>query len=391
MPKTPEEIAAEEAANKEQREALAREANKKRNDQLLEQRNAIADSADEIKNEEDDLEDLTDEVWDQNDRPDQVTKKSRAQRLAEQEEQDREAELAAMTEDEREAAAAAELLRNNERDEDALDEARAAGADDARRNEAGDVEYRVEVAGEEKWLTLAQLRASAGQGDSGQPSKKGATTPATQGPTPEQREAQRLADEVRRKTERDARKAKFKDLQLRASMGDEEAIDELADIQADSTRVTPEELERMVDQRVDARVVGKTAFDQAVAWFESKDGYARELSAPGFKQKAAVIDKRLFDEHPDWSPRQRLDATGKELRRELTELQKFLGVKPGTTPAHKRDEPPTRLARKAAAADEVPRASGRARTETEPDEVQTSRDAISQLARGRGQQRPISH
>jgi hypothetical protein len=388
MPKTPEEIAADESANKEQREQLAREANKKRNDAMLEQRNAIADSADQIKDEEDDLVDLTDEAWDQEDRPDQVTRKSRAQRLADQEALEEEEGL---TEEE----AAARLIREKEAEEDELDEAREAGADDSRKNEDGEVEYRVEVAGEVKWLTLAALRESVGQGrgpaGDGQGARKGVTTPATQVPTPEQREAQRLADEQRRKDEKAARKAKFKDLQLRASMGDEEAIDELADIQADSSRVTPEELERMVDQRVDARVVGKTAFDQAVAWFESKDGYARELAAPGFKLKAAAIDKRLFDEHPDWSPRQRLDATGKELRKELTELQKFLGVKPGTLPARKRDEPPSRLERKRQASDEVPRASGRARSDTEPDEVQTSKDAIQQLARGRGQARPISH
>ena len=84
MPKTPEEIAADDVANQKQREALAREANKKRNDAMLEQRNAIADSADEVKNEEDDLQDLTDEIWDQGDRPDQVTHKTRAQRLLEQ-------------------------------------------------------------------------------------------------------------------------------------------------------------------------------------------------------------------------------------------------------------------------------------------------------------------
>lgn len=393
MVKTPAEIAADEkAASDAQREQLAREANKKRNDALLEQRNAIADSADEIKTEEDDLEPLTDEAWDQGDRPDHVTKKTRAERIAAQEEADRQAELDAMTEDEREAAAAAELLRNNERDEDDRDEARKAGADDVRKNEDGVTEYRVGG----KWLTLSALRELGGdpaEGDgTGQADDKGDKTRATRGPTPEQLEEQRRAAEARRKEERDARKAKFKDLQLRASMGDEEAIDELADIQADSTRVTPEEIERMVDSRVDARVVGKTAFDQAVAWFESDDGYAHELGAPGFKDKAAVIDARLFKEHPDWSPRKRLEATGKELRQELGKLQKFLGVKPGTgSGAARRTEPPSKLERKREAAGEVPRASGRARPDVEPDEKETVSEAIAGLAKGRGQGRPIQH
>lgn len=394
--KTPAEIQADEkAASDAQREQLAREANKKRNDALLEERNAIADSADEIKTEEDDLEPLTDEAWDQGDRPDHVTKKTRAERIAAQEEADRQAELEAMTEDEREAAAAAELLRNNERNEDELDEARAAGAEESRKNEAGQIEYRVEIGGKVKWLTLSALRAAVGQGsgeaDTGQGGEGGDKTRATRGPTPEQLEEQRRAEEQRRSDEKAARKAKFKDLQLRASMGDEEAIDELADIQADSTRVTPEELERMVDQRVDARVVGRTAFDQAVSWFESDEGFAHELAAPGFKDKAAVIDKRLAAEHPDWTPRRRLEATGKELRGELGKLEKFLGVKPSAGNGARREEPASRLARKRAAADEVPRASGRQRPDTEPDEKETVSEAIAGLAKGRGQGRPIQH
>lgn len=394
MAKTAAELKADEdAANKEHREQLAREANKKRNDALLEQRNAIADSADEIKDEEDDLEPLTDEVWDQDGgRSDNPPRKTRAERLAEQEERDREAEREAMTEDEREAAAAAELLRNNERNEDELDEARDAGADDVRKNAAGVTEYKVGG----KWLTLSALRALGGDpgddADTGQGDKGGVKTPATRGPTPEQLQEQRRAEEQRRSDEKAARKAKFKDLFLRASMGDEEAIAELADIQADTSRVTPEDIERMVDTRVDARVVGRTAFDQAVSWFESDDGYARELSAPGFKDKAAVIDKRLADEHPDWSPRKRLEATGEELRGELGKLEKFLGVKPGTTGARReRTEADTKLDRKRAAATEVPRASGRVRPDVEPDEKETVSEAIAGLAKGRGQGRPIQH
>lgn len=398
MAKTADQIAAEEEqASKEHREQLAREANKKRNDAMLEQRNAIADSADGIKNEEDDLEPLTDEVWSQEDgdagRP---QRKTRAELIAEQDEEDRRREQEAMTEEEREAAAAAELLRNNERNEDALDEARAAGADDSRKNADGEVEYRVEIGGEEKWLTLSALREAVGQGDgegeTRQHPKKGVTTPATRGPTPEQLEEQRRAAEARRIEERQARKAKLIDLHTRASMGDEEAIAELADIQADSPRVTPEELERMVDSRVDARVRGTTAFDQAVQWFESEDGFAHELKAPGFKQKAGQIDKRLAEEHPDWSPRKRLEATGNELRRELRELQKFLGAPTTNGGSRRQQEPLSKLDRKREASGaEVPRASGRARQETEPDEVQTTSDAIAQLAAGRGQQRPITH
>lgn len=391
--KTPEQIAAEEeAASKEHREELARQANKKRNDAALEARNAIADSADSIKTEEDELEPLTDEVWDQEDRPDQ-RRRTRAEAIADQDDaEERERRAAAGEESEDEAAAA--LLRNREREEDELDEARQAGAADSRRNAAGVVEYRIEVAGEEKWLTLSQLRSAAGgeseESDAGQRRREGVTNAATRGPSPEALEAQRLADEQQRKTEKDARKAKLKDLLLKASMGDEEAIDQLADMQAEDSRVTPEALNRMVDERVDARVEGKTSFDRAVHWFESEEGFAHELKAPGFKTKAAEIDRRLAQEHPEWNPRRRLEATGNELRKELKELRSFLGAP--AAGARRPAEPQSRLDRKRQASGaEVPRAQGRARSEGEPDEVETTADAIQALARSRGQQRPISH
>lgn len=393
--KTAEEIKAEEdAANKEQREGLAREANKKRNDALLEARNAIADRADEVKGEEDDLVPLTDEVWDQEDRPDQVTRRTRAQRLADQEALEEEDEATrGMSEDEKEAYYAAKTLREAQTHEDDLDEARAGGADDSRKNDEGVVEYRVERNGKVEWLTLAALRESAGEvrseADTRQEADRDATTAATRTPSPEALAAQRKAEEDA-KAARDARKAKLKDLLLRASMGDEEAIDQLADMQADDSRVTPDQIGRMVDERVDARVEGKTAFDRAVEWFESDDGYARELAAPGFKKKAAEVDARMAREHPQWTPRQRLDATGKELRKDLQELQKYLGVKPDTGTG-RRTEAPTRLERKRAAPAEVPRASGRTRPDVEPDEKQSTAEAIQQMARSRGQARPISH
>lgn len=390
MPKTPEEIAAEEqAASREQREQLAREANKKRNDALLEARNAIADRADEVKTDEDELVPLTDDVWDQQDRPDQVRKKSRAERIAEQEAAEEAEANEGLTEEE----AAARLLRAKEAEDLELDEARDAGADDSRKNEDGEVEYRVEVAGKVTWLTLAALREQAGhvstEEESGQPGKKGATTPATRTPSPEVEQA-RLAAEERRKTEKAALRAKLRDLNLRASMGDEQAIDELTDLQLEAIQGDSDGLLRKVDERVDARVGAVSDFRRAVDWFESEDGYARELSAPGFKDKAAEIDKRIANEQPNLTPRERLNLTGQELRKELKRMQEFFGVKPNAGNGGRPQERETKLERKRNAP-QVPQAAGRTRPDVEPDEVQTTQDAIQQLARGRGQQRPISH
>lgn len=389
-PKTPEQITAdEEAASREQREQLAREANKKRNDQLLEARNRIADNADEQKVDEDELEPLTDEVWDQQDRPDNVRKKSRAELIAEQEA----AEDAEANEGLTEEEAAARLLRTKEAEDLELDEARDAGADDSRKNDDGEVEYRVEVNGKVTWLTLAALREHAGQpagdADSRQDPKKGAITPATRTPSPEAVEAQRQAEE-RRKTEKAALRAKLRDLNLRASMGDEQAIDELTDLQLEAIQGDSDGLLRKVDERVDARVGAVSDFRRAVDWFESEAGYARELSAPGFKDKAAAIDKRIANEQPTLTPRERLDLTGKELRTELKRMQEFFGVKPNAGNGARTREPETKLERKRNAP-QVPQAAGRTRPDVEPDEAQTTQEAIRQMARSRGQQRPISH
>lgn len=382
MPKTPEEIAADEAAaSKEQREQLAREANKKRNDAMLDARNAIADNADDIKNDEDDLVPLTDEVWDQNDRPEDAKRKTRKERLAEQEAEEDEGEL---SEDE----AAARLIRAKEKEDRELDEVRDAGADDSRENEEGVREYRLAVNGRVKWLTLQQLREVAGKVDAADEylhdAKKGATSSDTRrtSPTDAEREQARLQAEEQEKTRRADAKAKLKDLYTRASMGDDEAIDQLADMQAGLSRVTPDVL-RMVDERVDARIVGRTDFQKAVDWFESDDGYADVLTTPRLKAEAGRLDAALAQAEPDLTARERLDRVGKQMR----QLRKDFGGAPGRREA---PEPDSKLERKRNAP-QIPQASGRQRPDAEPDEQESTQDAIRKLAQSRGQARAISH
>lgn len=380
MPKTPEEIAADEkAASDAQREQLARDANKKRNDAMLEARNAIADNADNIKTDEDDLVPLTDEVWDQNDRPEDAKRKTRAERLAEQEAEEEEAEL---TEEE----AAARLIRAKEAEDRELDDARDAGADDSRQRKDGTVEYRLIVNGKEKWLTLRQLRESAGKVDAAdeylQDAKEGATNAPTRrtSPTDAEREQARREAEEQEKTRRADAKAKLKDLYTRASMGDDEAIDQLADMQAGLSRVTPDVL-RMVDERVDARIVGRTDFQKAVDWFE--DEYSDVLTTPRLKTEAGRLDVELANANPDLSPRDRLDKVGKQMRQLREDL--------GGAPRHKdTPRPESKLERKKNAP-QVPTAAGRQRPDAEPDEQESTQDAIRKMAQSRGQARAISH
>jgi hypothetical protein len=381
---TPEEKAAADAANKEQREQLAAEANKKRNDALLEARNAIADRADEIKDEEDDLVDLTDEVWAQEDGT--KPKKTREQLIAEQDAELERRELEAAGEGQTEEEAAAALLRKQEREDRDADAAREAGADDARRRKDGTMEYRVEGEdGTETWLTVKELRTRAGDVGSGQGDEDGATTPPTRrdSPTAAQREqAQREAEE-RRQAERKVLRDKLIDLNTRASMGDETAINELADMQLDAITGDSGRLQRMVDERVDARVTGRTEFQKAVDWFESEDGYADVLTTPRLKAEAARLDVEAAKANPNMSPRQRLDQVGKQMR----QLREDLGGAPRGTPPPRRE---TKVDRKRNAP-QVPQAAGRQRPELEPDEQESTSDAIARMAKSRGQAHAIKH
>jgi hypothetical protein len=382
MPKTPEEIAAEEkAASDAQREQLAREANKKRNDAMLEARNAIADNADDIKADEDDLVPLTDEEWDQNDRPEDAKRKTRAERLAEQEAEE-EGEL---TEDE----AAARLIRAKEQEDRELDEVRDAGADDSRERDDGTREYRLVVNGKVKWLTLQQLRETAGKVEAAdeylQEAKEGATNGSTRrtSPTDAEREQARREAEERRTEERATLRAKLVDLNTRASMGDEAAINELADMQLEAIQGDSGRLMRMVDERVDSRIVGRSDFQKAVDWFESDDGYADVLTTPRLKAEAGRLDAALAQAEPNLTPRQRLDRVGKQMR----QLRQDFGG-----PVTRRETPRTesKLERKRNAP-QIPQAAGRQRPDAEPDEQESTQDAIRKMAQSRGQARAISH
>lgn len=390
--KTPEQIAQEEQdASREQREQLARDANKKRNDAMLEARNNIADRADEVKVEEDELEPLTDEVWDQTDREEGRAPKSRKERLAAQDAEDDELEadelaMKGMSEEEREGYMAAKLLRASEEQDEDQDLAREAGASDSRKNADGVVEYKVKVAGRVLWLTLSQLREQAGdpsdESDTRQRGGEGDTTPRARTPSPDA-EAIRLQAVERKQQERAALRAKLRDLNLRASMGDEAAIDELTDLQLDAISGDSDRMLAKVDERVDARIVGRTDFQKAVDWFESEAGYADVLTTPRLKAEAGRLDVEVARTHPDWTPRQRLESVGAQMR----QLREDLG-------GAARKDPPSRgqsKEQRKANAPQVPRAAGRTREAPEPDETESASEAINRMAQSRGQHRAISH
>src|SRR5205807_8957515 len=101
-----------------------------------------------------------------------------------------------------------------------------------------------------------------------------------------------------------ARRTRLRETLSRAVMGDDEALDALAQsIDEGPSRVTPDVLQ-LVDQRVD----GRMTFRQAAAWFDQE--YAEELKSPLLKRYIVTRDAQMAQENPDMPFKQRLQAVG---------------------------------------------------------------------------------
>lgn len=329
-----EEISEE---TRREREKLAREANQKRNDEQLDRRNAIADSADELR--ANDLEDFEekDHNPDEGDLEDEPPKREKV--VAEAIAVDRE-----------------------------LDEARDAGADDIRVVD-GKTQYRTVVNGRERWQSLADLRATAQKVESADEylhsAKESFTKAAQLQPSAEDLRVQ--ADE-----EAKARRKSLRDTLSRAVMGDDEALDQLAQsIDEGPSRVTPDVLQ-LVDQRVDSR----TLFRQAAAWFDQE--YAEELKSPRLKQYILHRDAQMAQEKPDMPFRDRLKAVGDEVR----EMRQELGG--GVTP-----KSPKQVRKESAP--QVPEAAAGRERQAPEDEEEGYESAIDRMAKARGQPRAHKH
>lgn len=317
-----------------EREKLAVEANKKRNDEQLDRRNAIADSADEVRAA--DFEDFN---------PD-GTKDEAEDEGTETEE---------------------EVVQEAQKVDRELDEARDAGADDIRVVE-GKTQYRTVVNGRERWQSLADLRATAQKVESADEylhsAKESFTKAAQLQPSAEERQVQ--ADE-----EAKARRQALRETLSRAVMGDDAALDQLAQsIDEGPSRVTPDVLQ-LVDQRVD----GRMTFRQAAAWFDEE--YAEELKSPRLKQYIVTRDSQVAAEHPDMPFKERLKLVGDEVR----EMRKELGGPAPVSP---------KQVRKESAPTPVQGAQSRQRTAPEEDE-EGYESAIDRMAKSRGQPRAHKH
>jgi hypothetical protein len=301
------------------REQEAKAANDQRNNERLERLNAIANQNDENG----EFDDIEDEAWDDQtpaaDVPD-----------AEPEE---------------------------------VTEARSHGADDVRETN-GETYYRIIVNGQERWLTLQQLRDTSSKITAADEYLRNA------------KQAMQNVGVAPSTDEPQSRETGVRDMLTRALMGEQEAIDELAR----RLERTPSETD--VLRAVDGRIDGRLTFRQAVDWFETE--YADTLKIEPVRARAVQVDAELAAQNPEMDFKARLKMVGDDARNYLQQLRSQLGV---VAPDSGRSQ---KEARKASVRS-LPVAGGRQSDGGEEGDDETYETTISKMAQSRGQGRPIIH
>jgi hypothetical protein len=355
----------EKSDEEKRREAAERalQANARRNADQLARREAIADSAEQSGDHVGD-EDLTDEMWNDVELPENVrTARAIAKAMAEGEGGDEE-------EGEEEAGEEGERPKNDQGEEAKDDEAREAGADDVRVVD-GVKEYRLVINGKEQWRTLAQIRTSASKVEAADEYLQVATDAARKA-TRAAPSAEEVEEANRQKQER---RAHLKELLRRQAMGDEQAIDELTELfDATPSAVTPDVL-RALDERFDSRVT----FREAVTWFE--DEYSDELKHQAMKSYAGELDAALAQENPTMPAKERLRQVGNQIRKEL---QTAYGV-------GRQGQGPSEKARRKAEVRRPTPAGERQPTKDDETEEESPSSVINKIAQGRHQPRAVVH
>jgi hypothetical protein len=350
--------------DEEQRRAAAEravQANQARNADRLARLEGIADSAETAGDHRDD-EELTDEMWEDHElTEEQVNARAMARAAT------GEGEEAEETEEEQ-----GDRPRNDQREEEADDAAREAGADDVRIVD-GVKQYRLLVNGKAQWRTLAEIRATAQKVESADEYLQTATDTVKRA-TRSAPSAEEAAEADRTRKERLTRR---KELLRRVAMGDEQAIDELAELDeaAAPSAVTPDVL-RALDERFDSRVT----FREAVSWFEGE--YAGELKHQAMKSYAGELDAALAAQNPTMPPKTRLKRVGDQIRRELKDTYGLTAGAGG----------PSEKARRKAEALRRPTPAGERRQEkVDEDEAGDVQSDIQAIARARHQPRAVVH
>lgn len=304
------------------REQEAKAANDQRNNERLERLNAIANQGDEDR----DIEDVEEETWQDREEPDEESNVPDAE------------------------------------PEDVA-EARSHGADDVRETN-GETYYRIIVNGQERWLTLQQLRETSSKVTAADEYLRNA------------KQAMQNVGVAPSTDEPQSRESGVRDVLTRALMGEQEAIDELAR----RLERTPSQTDvlRSVDERID----GRLTFRQAVDWFEAE--YADTLRVEPVRQRAVQVDAELANQNPDMDFKARLKIVGDDARAYLQQLRNQLGVVAQDSGKSQKE------ARKASVRS-LPVAGGRQSDGSDEGDDETYESTISKMASARGQGRPIIH
>lgn len=329
----PEEKTEDE--KKAEREKAAREGNDKRNSDRLERLNQIANQGDDLK-AKDGLEDIPDAAWEEPGKaPAEGSKEPDTSRV---------------------------VMEAQEEDAKA-DEAREAGATDVKQVN-GETYYQLMVNGQEQWKTLAQLRETS--------SKVTAADEYLRNAKESARKAQGLipSDEDEEGKAGDAR---LREVIARVQMGDAEAAEELArSIEARPSRVTPDVL-----QAVDERIGSQLKFREDADWFRRE--YKDEWADPILHDRIMKRDKEMAKLYPEMDYRERLKEVGDEAR--AMRIARGIKTTPETNPKESRK----------AQVRALPTAAGRMSEEPEEGEEETYESAIANIAKARGQGRPVIH
>ncbi len=234
----------------------------------------------------------------------------------------------------------------------------------------GETYYLTVVNGNEKWLTLSQLRAAAQKVESADQYLAAAAESV--------RNASRL-DLSRKQDE----PSKVEDVDLEktlssAVMGDPEAIKKLAsvfkdlkEVRAKSSEVTPDVL-----QQIDER----WSFRRAAEWFDEE--YQDLLTDPFLKELVYKRDSELATSQPKLPYKQRLKTAGDEIRGWIQKRTGTSGVKAAPSEA-KADRKKTLV--------NVPSAAARQTPVNDEEAEETVEQVIQQMAKARGQARAMVH
>lgn len=234
----------------------------------------------------------------------------------------------------------------------------------------GETYYLTVVNGNEKWLTLSQLRTAAQKVESADQYLAAAAESV--------RNASRL-DLSKKQDE----PSKVEDVDLEktlssAVMGNQEAIRKLASVFKDlkEVRAKPSEVTPDVLQQIDER----WSFRRAAEWFDEE--YQDLLTDPFLKELVYKRDSELASSQPKLPYKQRLKTAGDEIRGWIQKRTGASGVKAAPSEA-KADRKKTLV--------NVPSAAARQTSVNDEEAEQSVEEVIQQMAKARGQARAMVH